>query len=148
MAGEPLHNLPKMLVLVVLARRVVLVLVVLVLVVLARKVVLVLVVLARRVILVLVVLARRVVLVLVVLARRVVPRVVRWWRAPVLRPSARQDGWSAPPRESSHLRTFLSLLSSAAPEKDEIMFMSKTRRWVIISQQRAHFWLWSVSTGG
>ena len=42
-----------------------------------------------------------VVLVLVVLARRVVPRVVRWWRAPVLRPSARQDGWSAPPRESS-----------------------------------------------
>ena len=95
MAEEPLHNLPKMLVLVVLARRVVLVLVVLVLVVLARKVVLVLVVL------VLVVLARRVVLVLVVLARRVVPRVVRWWRAPVLRPSARQDGWSAPPRESS-----------------------------------------------
>ena len=120
MAGEPLHNLPKMLVLVVL-----------VLVVLARKVVLLL-----------------VVPVLVVLARRVVPRVVRCWRAPVLRPSARQDGWSAPPRESSHLRTFLSLLSSAAPEKDEIMFMSKTRRWVIISQQRAHFWLWSVSTGG
>ena len=49
---------------------------------------------------------------------------------------------------SADLPTFLSLLSSAAPEKDEIMFMSKTRRWVIISQQRAHFWLWSVSTGG
>ena len=109
MAWGPLHNLPKRLVLVVLARRVVLVLVVLVLVVLTRRVVLVL-----------------AVLVLVVLARRAVPRVVRWWRAPVLRPSARQDGWSPPPRESSHLPTFLSLLSSAAPEKDEIMFMSKT----------------------